>query len=113
MKPEAQWIAIAEACGWRNPNHEETQKLVDTWWSKDRNVWWLPPDRATLVMVSSVPNYIGSLDAMHEAEMTLTEDQHAEFRGWLFQSRPYHLGVSATAAQRAEAFLKCLNLWTT
>ena len=58
-------------------------------------------------------DYTSDLTAMHEAERTLTclqsEDYGEELRkicqsDWFI----YH----ATAAQRAEAFLKTLNLWT-
>lgn len=87
MTPEAQRIAIEEAAG------------IDRDW-------------------------LGSLDAMHEAEKVLNDSQKAIY----FEAICVVLGIpegllsditssqmfnilSATASQRAEAFLRTLNLW--
>lgn len=71
---------------------------------------------------TDLPNYAGDLNAMHEAEKTLTDDQHRTFRSILFTAA-YNCGtantndaaerqrISATAAQRAEAFCKVKGLW--
>jgi len=59
------------------------------------------------------PNYCNDLNAMHEAEKMLGGDQR--FVYW-HNLNSIVLGTVhvafATAAQRAEAFLKTLNLWT-
>ena len=104
MTPEAQRIAIAEACGWRNI---------------DGGALTIEPNDSV-----QLPNYLSDLDAIHEAEKILTMGQHFEFRQHLwntavrFITKPDSQGrsvrrhyASATAAQRAEAFLRTLNLW--
>jgi hypothetical protein len=59
------------------------------------------------------PDYLNDLNAMHEAEMTLANDPkfHA-YEASLDKVVPMsQRWIFATAAQRAEAFLKALNLW--
>jgi hypothetical protein len=64
-----------------------------------------------------VPNYVNDLNAMHSAEDTLTPDQLTEYCNRL--SAPVSAvgiphkskAIRATARQRAEAFLRTLNLW--
>lgn len=59
-----------------------------------------------------LPDYLSDLNAMHEAEKILNTNQAADYCELL---RPIICGcwrlVHATAAQRAEAFLKTLGLW--
>ena len=119
MTPEAMRIAIAEACGWTNCKpvgmgrekgiHPLNQKFGDVGYA-----YW------------NIPLYDEDLNAIHEAEKTLTPveadqcDRHLErimFRNdrddnWVggyrnVTVRKWH----ATAAQRCEAFLKAKNLW--
>ena len=63
-----------------------------------------------------IPDYCNDLNAMHEAEKVLTDDEaYAYSRALQEITRSVIIGsavISATAAQRAEAFLKTLNLWT-
>lgn len=107
MTPEAQRIAIAEACGW---------KYVKVYqWAGDL----ITPKQWHDVDV--LPDYLNDLNAMHEAEKVLlpdlsrygTEltkvcDQFAAENGYeLLES----WRTTATASQRAEAFLRTLNLW--
>lgn len=109
MRAEAQRIAIAEACGFtelqlKHRYGRETEPMVLTG-RHPRNA----------VSPTLVPDYLNSLDAMHEAEKVLTVDQRISFPGKLTRL----LGVSscefayihATAPQRAEAFLRTKNLW--
>ena len=58
---------------------------------------------------------------MHEAEKTLTGPQYVEFMTFICvrltfdewdKNQPSYYSMHATAAQRAEAFLKTLSLWT-
>jgi len=99
-------------------------------WSK------LPKDPATMVQYTAqrpdgkwgnVPDYCNDLNAMHEAEKELTDPQRLHYAEELMDAvRRYPIGVvpdwhrdrnglvavaTATACQRAEAFLKTLNLW--
>ena len=98
MTPEQQRIAIAEACGWtlyykgaiRADGHRS-------------EVWGKPPHEA-------LPDYLNDLNAMHEAEKVIRE-RADRVDSYLDQLDGAMSGVHATAAQRAEAFLKTLNLW--
>ena len=112
MTPEAQRIAIAEFCGFRPLfiRDIESNALYEIGDGKqqDRNV----------------PDYLNSLDAMHEAERTLTHSQGlSHFRilrdrfatvmgpkGSVIGVNDYLL-VTATAAQRAEALLRTIGKW--
>ena len=63
-----------------------------------------------------IPDYLNDLNAMHKAEKTLNPIQAAEYARILtsiaWQSeQPVFAPMTATAAQRAEAFLRTLNLW--
>lgn len=100
MRPGDQRIAIAQACGWT--------KIHGT------HLVGYPSTGAGDYFVS-VPDYLTDLNAMHEAEKVLTDSQLVGFRIHLIRNSD---GPSveaamchATAAQRAEAFLKTLNLW--
>jgi len=111
MTPQAQRIAIAEACGWvlKIPEHTYTFR-----------VWHSPSGR---VIELGPPDYSTDLNAMHEAEKELTGAQADEYADALFVityeqlSGDRHWATNkffachATAAQRAEAFLRTLNLW--
>jgi len=103
MKKQEQRIAIAEACGWENINDLWIGNVSGTT-SRER-----------------VPDYLNDLNAMHEAEKVLDDSWEAVpprqcglYIGQLCENNPmisqYGL-IHATAAQRAEAFLKTLNLW--
>lgn len=117
MTPEAQRIAIAEACGW---------KLLD---GKPQNMLWpcdgyrtgvdgfmMKPPGPTHRHGVPPPDYLNDLNAMHEAENSLA-GKRPDYRRTLaciFTDHPddgYFLAITATAAQRAEAFLRTLNLW--
>ena len=105
MKEEAQRIAIAEACGWRPDS---------------RGLGWLSPQGC----YDPEPDYLNDLNAMHEAEKVLSpanqpargESQWSEYLGWLGfcgenKTREVYGCVTATAAQRAEAFLRTIGKW--
>jgi hypothetical protein len=84
-------------------------------WKFQTDAW--PIVEPSLVpFVEHLPDYLNDLNAMHEAENQLdtSTDQnttgsyaaYAECLAW-------DGGYSATAAQRAEAFLRTINKWTT
>lgn len=102
MKPEEQRIAIAKACGYET----------------DGELAWTPPLTNTDDDVFRIlPDYLNDLNAMHEAEKVLTEQQAKEYRWKLQQGFLPNTQVAqellchATATQRAEAFLKVLGKW--
>ncbi len=60
-----------------------------------------------------IPDFLNSLDACHDMEeFLLTKDQQDDYHAllWPSGSRVF-LAIRATASQRAECFLRCLNLW--
>jgi len=114
MKPEAQRIAIAEACGWS----------LLTWMDKKGRECsgWRDPLGNHCVNPNKIPDYLSDLNAMHEAEKFLCDMQYTEYANKLSEMA-YHLAhghphvvitrntVSPSAAQRAEAFLRTINKW--
>jgi hypothetical protein len=104
VSPEQQRIAIAEACGWKlvtdNPEYEP---------------YWEDP-KGNMVAVSNgvhrFPYYLNDLNAMHEAEKALESNQEQSYFELLHDVAGNLKFYRATAAQRAEAFLRTLNLWT-
>ena len=64
---------------------------------------------------NKIPDYRSDLNAMHEVEKVLTEPQQQRYLELLFNNfgkNGVWMVCHATAAQRAEAFLRTLNLWT-
>ena len=57
-----------------------------------------------------LPDYLSDLNAMHEAEKVLTAVQRAQYIQELERICEYDI-CFATASQRAEAFIRTLNLW--
>jgi hypothetical protein len=111
MTPDAQRIAIAEACG-----------LGD--YDTNMSGWH---DEHVL----GLPDYLNNLNAMHEAEKVLLNRQRRAYGEMLIKVHPLHydptirveddnlndnymklfLIANMTAAQRAEAFLRTLSKW--
>jgi len=122
MNPEQQRIAIAKSCGWmwtnKCPKH-----------GKQTIKYWLNEHTGEKVFYdSSLPDYPNDLNAMHEAEKTLTDEQLYLYGNILDrvtlpvnkQEMAYIHGPEAgmypelfraTAAQRAEAFLRTVGRW--
>ena len=103
MTPEQQRIAIAEACGW-----QWKTRMKDS-----IRVWSNPP--LMVYYDCGLPDYLNDLNAMNEAERTLTNlNSYLHFLHMITSDDPTNISNEpawATAAQRAEAFLKTLNLW--
>lgn len=109
MKPEEQRIAIAEACGWRWVTLRQQEGLCD-------DVRGYPPDVDCVGLNGRyVPDYLNSLDAMHGAVETLRGKTGPEWfdfqRLLMIECGSWMNCIQASAAQRAEAFLKTLSLW--
>lgn len=106
MSPEQQRIAIAEACGWKRGCTGATQWVenphgIRLGWSSLRDV-------ADLVL----PHYLNDLNAMSNAEDSLSMAQQAAYARLLSERLGQGWAIFANAAERAEAFLRTLNLWT-
>ncbi len=73
MTPEAQRIAIAEACGWywdkSHSPQKDRRRLISP--AFDVCIVWKNGELGGKV----VPDYLSDLNAMHEAEKVLTENQ--------------------------------------
>lgn len=115
MKPEAQRIAIAEACGWVNIERYQIRRDEDAPWyvTGQTPVSWKGPDARPWL-----PDFLNDLNAMHEAEKTLNPREQRDY-AFELSGRFYPDGLRdafdlahASAAKRAEAFLKTRNLWT-
>jgi hypothetical protein len=96
---------IAEACGWTDihdsgPWHYHT-------------LWGYPPIKPGQGgnAYKYLPNYCGDLNAMHEAESTLNEDQLWQMAREIEKNWEDQWYFRATAHQRAEAFLRTLGKW--
>lgn len=115
LTPEQKRIAIAECCGWteieRNPFHPNPPLCgfnISQGKTPEQNCGsrW------------GIPDYLNSLDAMAQAEATLSYEEADRFDCELYDickrdnsEREYPMPgrfavIHATASQRAEAFLK-------
>lgn len=107
MNPEQQRIAIAEACGLGS--REQLAALLEDYEEAFALAYY--NDRAA--PTTPIPDYLNDLNAMHEAEKTLQHygcfvDVLAQVMG---EPRQGIMLPLATAAQRAEAFLKTIGKW--
>lgn len=85
-------VAIAEACGWK--------------WVQGYQ--WIDSNGRT-AFAWDILDYCTDLNAMHEAEKTMDEDQwhdYVEYVGGTWEQ-----AMHSTARQRAEAFLRTLGKW--
>jgi hypothetical protein len=113
MTPEAQRIAIAEACGYTNVRYDYANGS-DTFKS------WLA-DHPSFAG-SGVPDYLNDLNAIHEAEETLNYAQKEDYVVHLANAvqfrrtkkdihSDYWCVATSTATQRSEAFLRTIGKW--
>lgn len=101
MNPEQQQIKIAEACGF----YKEEPWL-------DGRPCWGHKDHPKHIGFEEIPDFLHDLNAMHEAEKVLTGEQWVAYVRLLGKVTEEQKGrCHATAAQRAEAFLRTLKLW--
>lgn len=108
MSPEAQRIAIAEACGWTKCEHVASINLTKGIPPANN-----PPKYSTYENgMAQLPDYLNDLNAMHEAEKMLTNlvDQLT----YLYKLSPVKSEwtlATATARQRASAYLRTIGKW--
>ena len=110
MKPEQQRIAIAEACGHMNVRFTEFGSCVaSTALNKDGGFWGR----------HGVPDYLNDLNAMHEAEKTLTPEQRNQYINILddmagdIDDPVQHdfQWCCSSANHRAKAFVRVVGKW--
>ena len=120
MNKEKQRIAIAEACGWKGPYSDlRWLKLQNGLRSENRKTLRKLCGRTPCGEREELPDYLNDLNAMHEAEMVLSRGEHYNQTGGfglyvqtlekVLCGRRYL--IDATAAQRAEAFLRTIGKW--
>jgi hypothetical protein len=113
MTPEKQRIAIAESCGWKWKDSGIDN--IFCWHSPQGTYFGRPLYKSSEGTKESeadhLPNYLEDLNAMHEVEKTLTQENQEKYGknlasiGWTWDI------WKATAAQRAEAYLKTIGKW--
>lgn len=114
MTEQEQRIAIAEFCGWENI------KQIGTFTSPTITVGDVPG--LVQEIAKELPDYPNSLDAMREAEKVVNREFYvAQLLAVIHEvDRDYFSKISwengyelttATAAQRAEALLRCIGQW--
>ena len=134
MSPEAQRIAIAEACGTLifEPDGDMICAHNDSFENLQESdaAFGRTEFEAALELLkdspNSLPDYLNDLNAMHEAESYQLEKVGWEFQcGYLLNLREVGIRrrkgcnavqvdfwlMFATAAQRAEAFLRTIGKW--
>ena len=107
MTPEQINIAIAESQGWKfvpSHDHEILGRAVPEYWEHDEH---------SRIYNDHVADYCNDLNAMHEVELGLTTQKFETF--WVKLASMYpeeaRYAVSATALQRAEAYLHTIGKW--
>lgn len=131
MTPTQQRIAIAQACGTVEEHCEfdyqspECGRKIVSVWGRAKAEQLLkdcqyPKSKELYVKDKRYPDYCGDLNDMHEAEKILVgyptdvrNTQYGHYHAQLTKVCGHFLFsiTVATAAQRAEAFLRTLNLW--
>ncbi len=118
MNSDKQRAAIAEYCGWKDVRGHmgipPENGMLFPYPEHHEEDWRLKPFRG-------IPDYLNDLNAMHEAEKMFSNPQWQEYGYQLEHSMlgmPASLTLHdlatvahATAAQRAEAFLKTIKKW--
>ena len=107
---ERKRIAIAKACGWKEYDHYPTGLFGRS----ERK--WQSPAKGCIGQIDAPPDYLNDLNAMHEAEKVLLKVIYPSDTDVIIGDRMHdyaeHVGyaIHATAAQKADAFIKVLNL---
>ena len=103
MSPEQQRICIAKACGW---TFQPMMGPLDFPWMTPSKKW---EDRQ-----ANPPDYLSDLNAMHEAEKVIRSDKkkwNIYYCHLCKMNGGFRNCMHATAAQRAEAFLRATGKW--
>ena len=109
MTPEQQRIAIAEACGFINARMWGESCIACMGITSEGKYWG----------GLGVPDYLNDLNAMHEAEKMLRKPMKGSDTDTIIGDRMHKYAeligyaFDATANQRAEAFLRTIDKWTT
>ncbi len=115
MTPEQQRIAIAESLGELNVRFTDSGLCIASIGEMEYGTFW---------GTHGIPDYLNDLNAMHESIKSLSVNELEVFAEELaritygggewhgdFTTITVMEMLQSTAAQRAEAFLRTLNLW--
>lgn len=92
-------IAITELCGWYEEDNES-------------EICWTRRELTYCVHEDELPDYCNDLNAMHEAEKVLNDEQkESYFFNLMCLYGNWPKAIQATATERAEAFLKTIGKW--
>jgi hypothetical protein len=111
MSDKEQRIAIAKACGWKVRKNARLAKPQGGEWQ----------------YMDEIPDYLNDLNAMHEAETLVIYSNDKLPKKYTQQIKAaicrdagvrkaqmdFDMCITAPAVQRAEAFLRTINKWTT
>ncbi len=120
MTPEAQRIAIAEAQGWKRSSEYDYSLYGVVKCGEPATLRAACYERSgVLARLEHLPDYTNDLNAMHEAEAALNRDNQVRYYWCLADvvnpmRTPDKITfplIHASAAQRAEAYLRTLGLW--
>ena len=102
MNKEKQRIKIAEACGWKDMFIENNRPLLGRHEPESMGRDYL-----------CVPDYLNDLNAMHEAQKILKLGMRNRYDAELslIAERDYCFIWETSTEQKAEAFLRTLDLW--
>lgn len=128
MSPESQRIAIAKVCGWKQTQVPDGLSFSEPKVPKFRIMW--VKDENLITQTIKLPDYLNDLNAMHEAEKCLFQSKPGYYNrsyffalvniiynfdpsetGWDGDARVCCKVTHSSASQRAEGFLRTLNLW--
>jgi len=123
MDEKLQRITIAKTTGWTSKLVPPTPDGPENPYGEFQHTWWCNPQGK----YTTLPDYLNDLNAMHEAEKSLFFKESLArkiFGGYLVSIVKGNLGQaynpskedwinsqSATASQRAEAFLRTIGEW--
>lgn len=121
MNPETQRIAIALHCGWEFKHIKKGPYSLEGYAIEHKGEKLGQFDLCRgwdhCFSVFRVPDYCNDLNAMHEAEKSLTREQLVDYCNFRLRfvtgegmCEDYKM-ICSTAAQRAEAFLRTIGKW--
>lgn len=112
MTDEQIKIKIAEVCGWEPYAAENVGAAARLF---NGSVWYRHAESKTIATPNQLPDYCTDLNAIHDAEKSLTLSQFWNYADLLQCIVVSELGadtyITATARQRAEAFLRTIGKW--
>lgn len=101
MNEEQQRVEIAKACGWEWKSNEDGG--VKFWSNGDILYAWKD---------TQLPDYLNDLNQWQSIERNLSQHERETYQEILIRlSQCPFEAIHATAAQRAEAFLRTINKW--